>query len=135
MPDELLKHIHTRVTDEGLIIEVFDDEGSPLFASGSSKPMPLLIDLLDLIGSVVGFVSNDIAISGHTSAVPFSGGGYSNWELSSDRALVARRILSSVGVAEERFRRVTGKAAREPVTDDPNDVRNRRIAITVLRNS
>lgn len=74
-------------------------------------------------------------VTGHTDARPFiRRGAYGNWELSADRANAARRTLIANGVTSERFRRIEGRAALEPlIEDDPSAPRNRRIAITLLR--
>ena len=78
-------------------------------------------------------MSNDMAIVGHTDARAFSAGAnYTNWELSTDRALAARRLLMAHGVPGKQIVQVTGKAATEPFTDDPLAPQNRRIAITLL---
>ncbi|MBB5515254.1 chemotaxis protein MotB [Rubricella aquisinus] len=131
--DELLKHVRTRVTDEGLIIDVFERDGAPIFASGSAAPTERLEAILGVVARVLGLVSNQVTIAGHTDAQPFAAPNYSNWELSSDRAHTARRVLLAGGVREDRFARVTGVADRDPVMEDPLDSRNRRIVITVLR--
>jgi chemotaxis protein MotB len=132
--DQLLKHVRTRVTDEGLVIEIFDKDGDPLYAAGSAQPSQKMTQLLSLVASVVSLVGNEVAIEGHTDASPFVGAGdYGNWELSSDRANAARRLLIGGGVAAERLARVTGKADTEPALEDPTAPQNRRIAITLLR--
>ncbi len=73
--------------------------------------------------------------AGHTDAIPYArGASYSNWELSTDRAHASRRALSRFGVRKERFARIIGKAATEPlITADPRNARNRRISITLVR--
>lgn len=131
--DELLQHVRTRVTDEGLIIDVFERDGAPIFASGSDQPTDRLIAILDVVARVLSLVSNDVAIAGHTDAQPFDANGYGNWELSSDRAHASRRVLVERGIDEARFARITGIADRDPVMEDPLDSRNRRVVITVLR--
>ncbi|MEL6582710.1 MAG: flagellar motor protein MotB [Pseudomonadota bacterium] len=131
--DETLSHIETTVSDEGLIIDIFERDGAPIFASGSAEPEPRLVALLEVVGQVLALVTNDLAISGHTDGRPFARADYSNWELSADRAHAVRRLLTERGVAEGRIARITGEADRAPMTDDPLDSRNRRIVITVLR--
>jgi chemotaxis protein MotB len=86
------------------------------------------------VAAVVMKLPNKLAVSGHTDARPYaSGRGYSNWELSSDRANASRRELITAGLPEARFASVTGRADKEPfVTDDPFSPRNRRISIIVL---
>ncbi|MFV0474786.1 MAG: flagellar motor protein MotB [Pikeienuella sp.] len=136
--DDLLSHIVTRVTDEGLVIDVFAKEGRPLFETGSDAPTPRMKAILDMIGEVIGLVSNPIAISGHTDASPFAevgpGAPQDNWRLSSARADSARRALLAADVSPARFLRVTGQADRElALPDAPLDPRNRRVTLTLLR--
>ena len=125
----LLEHIRTRVTDEGLIIEVFDIEGSPLFAGATAEPTPIFGELVRMIGRVLARTANPVAVSGHLAA----GDGGDTWTLSTDRAQLTRALLTTAGVADARVNRVTGKADRSPAADDPQDPRNRRVEITLLR--
>ena len=130
---DLGQHIHTRMTPDGLVIELVDVDGEPLFNVGSTTPSPLLYDLLAVVGPVLATVSNDMAIVGHTDARAFaSTRDYSNWELSTDRAHAARRMLISNGIPLKQVVQVTGKADTEPFADDPYAAQNRRIAITLL---
>ncbi len=130
----LVRHFMLRITAEGLVIEIIDADDQPLFASASAVPAPILPMLIDVLVPVLGETTNDIAVVGHTDAVPFGGADYSNWELSADRANAARRLLTGRGLPEGRIARVTGKAAVEPLVADPTAAQNRRIAITLLRN-
>ena len=124
-------------TPEGLRIQIVDQEGFPMFASGSAEPLPRAKELLRLVAKVVGEMPQKIAISGHTDAVRFgTGAGYGNWELSSDRANATRRTLQELGVPVERVNRVVGKADTEPLLkEDPNNARNRRLSVILLRAS
>ncbi len=131
----LERHFVLRITPEGLVIEIIDADDQPLFASASAEPAPILLMLIDVLVPVLGETTNDIAVVGHTDAVPFGGADYSNWELSADRANAARRLLTGRGLPEGRITRVTGKAAVEPLVADPTAPQNRRIAITLLRHS
>ncbi len=133
--DTLVRHFFLRITAEGLVIEIIDAHDQPLFASASAVPAPILPMLIDVLVPVLGETTNDIAVVGHTDAVPFGGADYSNWELSADRANAARRLLVGRGMPEGRIARVTGKAAVEPLVADPTAPQNRRIAITLLRHS
>ncbi|MEO1137044.1 MAG: flagellar motor protein MotB [Pseudomonadota bacterium] len=129
----LAQHIHTRMTPDGLVIELIDVDGEPLFNLGSSDASQLLRDLFEVVGPVLATVSNDMAIVGHTDARPFSPrANYTNWELSTDRALAARRMLIESGITSKQIVQVTGKADTEPFSDDPLAPQNRRIAITLL---
>ncbi|MFO1140999.1 MAG: flagellar motor protein MotB [Amaricoccus sp.] len=131
--DPLLEHIRTRVTDEGLIIEVFDIPGSPLFDGATAEANPIFDQLVRMIGRVLSHTVNPVAVTGHLAAGDVGRAGPDPWQLSSDRAQLARTLLSAAGVADARVARVTGKADRSPVTDDRHDPRNRRIEITLLR--
>ena len=133
--DELLDHIVTRVTDEGLVIDVFSRDGRPLFENGSSEPTERMRAILAMIADVTGLVKNSIAIDGHTDATPFQNEIGGNWGLSAARADASRRTLQEAGLAAERFERISGHAARElALPDAPLDPRNRRVTITLLRN-
>ncbi len=122
-------------TPEGLRIQITDQEGLAMFPSGSSAMYGHTRSLMDLVSRVVNQLPNKVAISGYTDAIPFRDpSGYTNWELSADRALASRRALLASGVPEDRIDRVVGKADTEPlVTDDPKAPRNRRISIILLR--
>jgi chemotaxis protein MotB len=131
----LEQHFFLRITDEGLVVEIIESDDQPLFASASALPAPILPILIDVLVPVLGEITNDIAVVGHTDAVPFGNNEYSNWELSADRANAARRLLTQRGLAEGRIKRVSGKAAVEPLVADRTAPQNRRIAITLLRHT
>jgi chemotaxis protein MotB len=134
--DPLLEHIATRITDEGLIIDVFDRPGSPLFNGATSEFNPIFERLVKMIGRVVALTGNQIAVSGHLAAgdVARSVPSPDPWILSSDRAQIARELLVLAGVGEPRIERVTGQADRAPLDEAvAGDSRNRRVEITLLR--
>lgn len=133
--EELKKSLLVDNTVEGLRIQIVDQEGLPLFHSGSSAPLPRAVELLKLVKIVIDKLSQKISISGHTDAVRFgSGGDYTNWELSVDRANSARRILHDLGLDEIRLSRVVGKSSTELlIKDNPKDPQNRRLSIVMLR--
>ena len=122
-------------TPEGLKIQLIDQDGLALFPSGSAKMYLHTRRLIEVVSKVIMSLPQQISISGHTDAVPFlASGGYSNWELSSDRANSARRELLHFKVPAQRYSRVVGKAATEPLLpDDPRNSRNRRLSIILLR--
>lgn len=128
--DELLKHVFTRVTDEGLIIEIFELENSPLFDPRTAEPTQKMEVLMAMVGDVIGIVTNDVAVSGHTDVAAINGDSFS---LSSDRALFARGQLLQTGIESERIVRVTGNADRDPSQPNADVYRNRRVEITLLR--
>lgn len=121
-------------TPEGLRIQITDEDGLPLFPSGSAAVYGCTRQIFALVARVIK-LQNETIISGHTDTTPFSDpSGYSNWELSIDRALPTRRILEDFGVSEKRVAKVTGRAANEPLMeDDPTASQNRRISIVLLR--
>ena len=129
----LLKHIRTRVTDEGLIVEVFDIEGSPLFDGDTAQPNAIFDRLLAMIGRVASRITNPIAVTGHLATRDIGAGRPDPWTLSTNRAPLTRERLEAAGVADARIARVTGKADRDPVAETGDDSRNRRIEITLLR--
>ncbi len=130
----LLEHFTMRMTPEGLVIELTDVTDEPLFRSGSVEPAEILGQLIEILVPVLQKTTNDIAIAGHTDAIPYTGSnGRSNWELSADRANAARQVFQELGLEENRIVRVSGHAAMSPIVDDPRAAQNRRIAITLLR--
>ena len=131
--DPLLKHIRTRLTDEGLIIEVFDIAGSPLFKVDTAEPNPILDKLLSMIGRVIAKTENAVAVSGHLSSPDISHGRSEPWRLSSERAQLSRGLVVAAGVSGGRVERVTGHSDRSPSYERREDTRNRRIEVILLR--
>lgn len=121
-------------TPEGLRIQLLDKEKESMFASGSATLAQRSQQLLGLVAQAVKDMPNKLAISGHTDATPYVGtDGRSNWELSSDRANAARRVLVQGGVDPAKVRTVQGLAETEPfVKENPADPQNRRISIVLL---
>ena len=122
-------------TQEGLRIQIVDQEGLAMFPRGSARMFEHTRRLLELVSKVVTAMPQKIAISGHTDATKYSTGAkYTNWELSADRANASRRGLLALGLPPERIARVVGRAEVEPfLANDPTDPRNRRISIVLLR--
>jgi chemotaxis protein MotB len=123
------------MTRDGLRIQIVDEQNRPMFASGSASVQPYMRELLQEIGSVLGEVPNRLTLEGHTDALPFPGGerGYSNWELSADRANASRRELVAGGLPDDRTLRVQGLASSQPFErSDPLAPTNRRISIIVM---
>ncbi len=132
--DALLQHVTTRVTDEGLVIELFDLPDSPLFVGSSEVLTDTGDELLRLIADVSQQVTNRLAVRVHLNAQPLTTSSYDGWSLSTGRALRSREVLARGGLLPQRFEQVTGKADKVPAQPDPFDVRNRRIEIVLLRN-
>ena len=131
----LAAQLQLDMTRDGLRIQIADEHNRPMFASGSAVVQPYMRELLREIGTVLGSVPNHLTLEGHTDAQPFSAGerGYSNWELSADRANASRRELLAGGMAEARVLRVQGLASSTLFDSaDPNNPANRRISIIVM---
>ena len=127
--------IRLQMTRDGLRIQIVDEQSRPMFDSGSAVVKPYMRDLLRKIGSVLTEVPNRLTLEGHTDAQPFGAGerGYSNWELSSDRANASRRELGAGGLPEDRVLLVQGMAASVLFdARDPTGAVNRRISIIVM---
>ncbi|MFB9149159.1 flagellar motor protein MotB [Roseovarius ramblicola] len=131
--DDVLRHIVTRVTDEGLIIELFDVGGAALFAPDQSEPTETLRAIARLIATVTAPIVNDIAIAGHTRARPVTLAENPVWDLSAARANRMRILLEEAGIARTRMRRITGHADRSAASKDPMSSRNNRLEVTFLR--
>ncbi len=133
--NEYRSQIRLEVTPDGLQIQIVDDQARPMFDSGSALVKPYMRDILQEIGAALTAVENNLSLAGHTDAVPYGNGerGYSNWELSADRANASRRELVSAGMPDAKLRRVVGLAASDLLEpDEPRAPSNRRITITVL---
>lgn len=121
-------------TEDGLRIQVIDKDARPMFRLGSAELYGYAVRLIEEVGDVVATIPNRVSIVGHTDAKPRTDASYSNWELSSDRANAARRVLRASGVSGDRVAEVIGKAAGDPLyADEPYRSENRRIEVTILR--
>lgn len=123
------------VTEDGMRIQLVDQDNRSMFRNETAELYSYADRMLRHIAGNVGRMPNRIAITGHTDSTPFrAGANYSNWELSSDRANTARRVLSNEGVSEDRFAEITGKASTDPLLPGrPDRPENRRITILVIR--
>jgi chemotaxis protein MotB len=136
LPDfeKLKNHIDMTITPEGLRIELTEGEKGTFFETGSALPSLSGKELLVVLADEVGKLPNHVSIEGHTDSKPYSGGlsGYSNWELSVDRANAARRIMQSSGLHVEQVSQVRGFADQRPRENNgPDDPGNRRISLIV----
>ena len=131
--DKLKDHIEMTVTTEGLRIELLEDEKGTFFDLGSTNPTTEGRALLENLAGEIGKLPNNVAIEGHTDSKPYSGRGeYSNWELSSDRANVCRRLMMANGLRADQVTQVRGYADQQlRKKDDPLDPSNRRISLIV----
>lgn len=122
------------ITDEGLRIQIVDRSGRPMFDSGRAELKYYSQEILFELAKTLGAVDNKLSITGHTDAAPYSGRpGYTNWELSADRANTARRALVAGGVRAQQIARVVGLSDSVLFDkDEPMAPVNRRISIIVL---
>jgi len=123
------------ITTEGLRVQIVDEQNRPMFALSKAELQPYTKQILHEIGRVLNGVPNRISLSGHTDATPYASGerGYSNWELSADRANASRRELISGGMDEAKVLRVVGLSSAVLMDrENPFNPINRRISIIVM---
>jgi len=134
IPYSLREQIKIEVTVEGLRIELAEREGSPFFQVGSAVVLDSVRPILRDLAVVLTRLPNHITVEGHSDSRTYASPVYTNWELSSDRANSARRLLEAAGLGGRRIDRVVGYADNLlSVPSDPLDPRNRRITIIVRR--
>jgi chemotaxis protein MotB len=131
--DRLLAHVVTKVTDEGLVVEIFDLDDAPLFDKDSTEPTQTLRDVVALVSDVLDTARNSIAVEGHVRTYPVMMIDNPTWDLSSERGQAVRQMLESAGTDPARIARVTGHGDRKPATADPSAPRNNRIEVILLR--
>lgn len=130
---DVLAHLKLEMTQEGLRIELIEEQESVFFEIGSANLKNQAKDILKILGGQIGKLPNNVEIEGHTDSRPYSSkNGYSNWDLSSDRANSARRILDNNGFWNGQITKVTGFADRNLRNpNNPFDVSNRRVSILI----
>ena len=128
---QIESQVTIQMTSEGLLIELVDKNPHAFFDLSSATIKPAMRRVLEVIVNQAKEMPNLISISGHTDSRPFHGESfYSNWELSSARALNTRRVMEELGLPSERVERVIGYADRQlRFPDDPLNAANRRISI------
>ena len=131
--DKLKDQIEIKVTAEGLRIELLESATGTFFDLGNSSPNANGKELLDLLAGELGKIPNKLSIEGHTDSKPFSRrGNYGNWELSTDRANAARRLMQENGLGSKQVAQVRGFADQLlRKAADPYDPSNRRISVIV----
>ncbi len=131
--DKLKNQIEITITPEGLRIELMESAKGTFFELGSVQPTPALIDLLKVLSAELGKLPNNISIEGHTDSKPYAGiKKYDNWDLSSDRANEARRIMQANGIRPSQVSQVRGFAdQRLRLPQNPEDPSNRRVSLIV----
>jgi chemotaxis protein MotB len=128
----LENQIRMTITAEGLRIDLLETERGLFFDKGNPKPSEAGTELIQVLATELVKLPNKVAIEGHTDSTPYGRAEYSNWELSSDRANAARRILVQNGLNGDRISQVRGFADQRPLLKaDPTNASNRRISIIV----
>lgn len=133
LTEEILAHVATRLTDEGLIIEVFSRPRQHVFDPETGLPAPWLGQLAAVMANLFETVINPVAVEGHVVAEAEVLAVETRWRASTERAQVFRGLLEAAGLPPRRIQRVTGYADREPVTENPMSPRNDRLEIILLR--
>lgn len=131
---QLKDQVNIRTTDVGLLIELLEQSNSTFFDLGAATLQPKTRELLTVMAERLAALPNKIVVEGHTDSRPYqAGAGYSNWELSVDRANSARRFMQEHGLRSQQISEVRGYAdTRLHNPSDPTDVANRRISIILL---
>ncbi len=131
----LADHVKMEVLGEGLRIELMESSGTYFFDVGTATLKPEAAKILAVIAQSVGALPNNVAVEGHTDSRPYSSTrGYTNWELSADRANAARRVLEVNGMRPKQIDEIRGYAdSRLKNPQNPYDVTNRRVSIVVKR--
>ena len=131
--DNALRHIVTHLTEDGLVIEIFDTDDAALFFGATDTPEPVTQEIARMLARLMESVTNDIAISGHVRAQSVLRINNPVWELSTSRAARMRLLLQNGGLDPKRIVRQTGAGDRDSAVTDPSAVRNNRIEVVVLR--
>ncbi len=131
--EQLLRHVITHVTDEGLVIEIYDIENAPLFSNDTAEPTAVTLALVKLLAEVLALTKNEVAVNGHIRSYPVTLRASPVWELSAERGQKLRLLLEAAGLDAARMQRVSGYADRKPVTADSAAIRNNRLEIILLR--
>ena len=131
--DKFKDQVEISVTNEGLRVELLETASGTFFDSGSPKPNEKGRELLTMLAQELSKLPNKVAIEGHTDSKPYSGArDYSNWELSTDRANSARRLLQGAGLRADQVSQVRGFADQKlHKPANPLDPSNRRITMIV----
>ena len=130
---DIKDQIMVDVFEGGVRIQLVDKAGKPMFDVGSSEPTGLAARIMQVLGEQIKGLPNPVSVEGHTDSLAFRSSTRGNWELSTERALAAKKQLEGFGMNPNRLTRVAGYADTVPfVKEDPEDPRNRRISIILL---
>jgi len=122
--DRALRHIITRLTDEGLVIELYDLPNATLFSPNSAEPTQIAREIGSILASLFRSVNNQVAIKGHLQAKSILAVDNPIWELSMNRASQTRMLLEEGGLDPRRIERITGVGDRNPTVSDATAPRN-----------
>lgn len=131
--ERLMRHVVTRVTDEGLVIELFDLPDAPLFVDETAEPTQDTQEIMALLVEVMALATNRVAVNSFVKSYPITLKTDPTWDLTTARAQSVRVMLEQDQLDPKRIARVTGHADRDPVTADPSALRNNRIEVVLLR--
>lgn len=131
--EKALQHVISRITDEGLVIELFDVGDIHLFKPGTSEPTEIANELAAMLVRGFEIVENDVAVATHVRSWPRPLAQERAWPLTMERADRFRRMLVAKGLKKDRIARATGHADNKIVAPDPMSTRNNRIEVTLLR--
>ncbi len=131
--EQALRHIVTRLTDEGLVIEIFDLPGATLFDADTATPNPVMREIGAILARLFQSVSNPVAVKGHLQARSVLKVDNPVWELSTSRAQQMRIMLEDGGLNPQRIARITGEGDRRPAVADATAPRNNRVEIVLIR--
>lgn len=131
--EQALRHIVTRLTDEGLVIEIFDLPGATLFETETATPNPVMREIGAILARLFQSVSNPVAVKGHLQAKSVLKVNNPVWDLSTSRAQQMRIMLEEGGLNPQRIARITGEGDRRPAVADATAPRNNRIEIVLIR--
>lgn len=133
-PEILKNNIVFEKTDEGLRINLIDNEGDPMFEVGSKLLTSKGEGIIDNVAKEIVNYDAAVVIEGHTDSLEYARQDYTNWELSTERALTARKQLEKNGFTSKRIEKITGFADTQPlIKEDSYDSRNRRISILIKK--
>ena len=127
--------VRVTLSPEGVVVDLIDAAGAPLFALGGAAPSDLLKEVMSKVTPVLGTSGRRIKFVGHTDDLRFKSDAYTNWELSADRANVARRLALVAGLPAGHVKEVSGKADQAPIGASPSSPENRRISIIMLNDA
>lgn len=133
LSEDLMAHVQTRLSDEGLVIEIFSRPGQEIFDPDTGQPAIWLPELARVMAELFGTVINDVALGGHVAAEPVVVASETRWRVSTDRAQLFRAMLEAGGLPPRRIQRVTGHADRQAAGANPMALRNDRLEVIVLR--